>query len=285
MARFDHTYAPWWNLLLLSLGSSIFVLGLKGIAIQHNFIAGGVFGVSMLVHYIIPAISPGVLYFILNIPLFILGWLFISRRFLFYSLYCMTFTTVFYEICPVSIHIENQLYAAVACGVISGAGGGMILRSLGSGGGLDILAVILNQRYNIGVGKFYTICNGLLFFVSSFKLSNDLLIASLIMVFISSMMVEYVLAMFSQRKIVFVISDHSQELAGAIMRHLRLGATFIKGRGAFTGMDKDILMTVINNIQLKRLEELVFTHDPKALFIVENTFSVLGSSFSRRKIY
>jgi uncharacterized membrane-anchored protein YitT (DUF2179 family) len=285
MPRFDYTYSVWWNIMLLTIGSVLFSLGIKGIALEHNFIAGGVFGVALLMHYAFGALSPGIIYFLLNIPLFVLGWVFVSKRFLLYSLYAMVFTSVFYELVDISIHIENQVYAAVACGVVTGAGGGIILRSLGSAGGLDIMAVILFQRYNIGVGKFYFLFNAGLFFLAALQLSNDLLIASLIMVFISSVVVEYVLALFSKRKIVFVISDHSQELAKAIMTHLRLGATFIKGRGAYSGTDKEILMTVINNIQLKRLEELVFTHDPKALFIVENTFNVLGSSFSRRKIY
>ena len=55
--------------------------------------------------------------------------------------------------------------------------------------------------------------------------------------------------------------------------------------GAFSKREKNVLMTVVNNIQLKKLEEITFTHDPQALFIVENTFTVLGSSFSKRKIY
>lgn len=281
----EFTYSPLWNIFLLSFGSALFAVGMKGIALEHHFIAGGVFGMALLLHYAMDSISPGVLYFLLNIPLFILGWIFVSKRFLYYSLYAMLFTSIIYEVLPVTIHIHEQVYAAIACGVIIGAGGGIILRSLGSAGGLDIVAVLLNQRYNLGVGKFYFIFNAMLFSFSALELSNDLLIASLLMVFVSSVVVEYVLSMFSQRKIVFIISETPQAIAEEIMHRMRLGATFIKGRGAYSGSDKDILMTVINNIQLKRLEEMVFTKDPAALFIVENTFNVLGSSFSKRKIY
>lgn len=281
----DYSYSPLWNIFLLTIGSALFSLGIKAIALQHNFIAGGVFGVSLLLHYTFPKLSPGILYFILNIPLFVVGWIFVSRRFFLYSLYAMVFTTVFYEFLDITIVVNEQVYAAIACGVITGTGGGIILRSLGSAGGLDIVAVILNQHYNFSIGKFYFLFNALLFSVSALELPTDLLIASLLMVFISSTIVEYVLSMFSQRKIVLIVSDYSPEIARDIMDKLRLGATIIKGRGAFSGRDKDILMTVINNIQLKRLEELVFTQDPMALFIVENTFNVLGSSFSKRKIY
>jgi uncharacterized membrane-anchored protein YitT (DUF2179 family) len=105
------------------------------------------------------------------------------------------------------------------------------------------------------------------------------------MVFISSVMVEHTLALFSQRKVVFIVSDQSDDIAQSVMESMRQSATFLKGMGAFSKREKNVLMTVVNNIQLKKLEEITFTHDPQALFIVENTFSVLGSSFSKRKIY
>jgi uncharacterized membrane-anchored protein YitT (DUF2179 family) len=69
------------------------------------------------------------------------------------------------------------------------------------------------------------------------------------------------------------------------MEELKLGSTLLRGCGAYTAMEKEIIMTVINNIQLKKLEEIVFTEDSNALFIVENTFNVIGSSFSRRKMF
>ena len=69
------------------------------------------------------------------------------------------------------------------------------------------------------------------------------------------------------------------------MTHLKTGATMLPAVGTYHKKEKSVLMVVINNIQLKRLEEIVFSVDDYALFIVENTFSVLGSTFSKRKIY
>ena len=65
----------------------------------------------------------------------------------------------------------------------------------------------------------------------------------------------------------------------------RRGATFLKGQGAYTGKEKDILLTVANTFQIKRVEEIVFGQDPDAFMITENTFNVLGKGFSQRKIY
>ena len=285
MNRHDLTFSVPWNLFLLTAGSILCAVGVNGVIIHHHFLTGGLFGASLLLYYGTGSLSPGLWYALFNLPLFALGWVLVSRRFFLYSVYATVVLTLAVEFLPMDLGIHNQLYAAVAAGVITGAGGGMILRSLGSAGGLDIVAVILFQRYNIGVGKFYFVFNALLFSLSLATLEPDLFIASLILVFLSSKVVDSVLAMFSQRKVVLIISRHSGDIARDILEKLRIGATFLKGHGAWSGEDRDVLMTVINNIQLKRLEELVFGRDEHALFIVENTFNVLGTSFSRRKIY
>ena len=132
---------------------------------------------------------------------------------------------------------------------------------------------------------FYFYFNFVLFSFSFLSLSFDKIIASLIMVFVTSVVMEYILMMFSQRKVCFIVSDHSREIVARVMKDLGMGSTLLRGCGAYTSKDKDIIMTVINNIQLKKLEEIVFTTDEHALFIVENTFNVIGSSFSRRKIF
>jgi uncharacterized membrane-anchored protein YitT (DUF2179 family) len=193
--------------------------------------------------------------------------------------------TVAFELIEIEIGVQNQVYAALAGGFVCGAGHGLILRSLGSGGGLDVLAILLNQKFSIGVGKFYFAYNMVLYTFSLTYLSIDLFIASILLMFITTTTMEYVLAMFSQRKLVYIISDKSRELTRAVTADLQRGATLIKARGAYTGKDKEIIMTITNNVQLKRLEEMVFTIDPAAFFIVENTFNVIGLGFSRRKIY
>jgi uncharacterized membrane-anchored protein YitT (DUF2179 family) len=283
--RFDFAYSVRWNLFLITSGAVLYSFAVKSIALPHQFIPGGLFGLGSLVYYKTRWLSPGIFFFLFNLPIFALGWIKLSPRFVLYSLYAMVVTSVSFELIETTLDIHEQLYAAVACGVLSGLGGGLILRSLGSGGGLDIIAVWLFQNFNIGVGKVYFAFNAALYLFCLTTMPIDLVIASLIMVFISASMVEHTLALFSKRKVVFIVSDNSEAIAQAILDSMKQSATFLKGMGAFSKRDKNVLMTVVNNIQLKKLEEITFTHDPHALFIVENTFSVLGSSFSKRKIY
>ncbi len=277
-------YSIMWNCGLIIGGSLIQVIALKGIATPHQFVPGGLFGVSSLLYYVTDALNPGLLFLLLNIPMFVLGYIYISRRFLWYSALAMISITLLYQL-PVTIHIENQLYAALSLGVLLGAGAGMVLRSLGSNGGLDVIAVILYQKYNIGIGKTYFGFNLILFSLSFASLDNDLVIASMIAVFITSQTLEYALSMFNQRKLAFIVSEKSEAIADRVMTTLKIGTTLLPAMGAYRKENRTVMMVVINNIQLKRLEEIVFTTDEYALFIVENTFSVLGSTFSKRKIY
>lgn len=281
----DYTYSIPWNLLLITLGSCIYAVSIKSIATVHGFIPGGIFGLGALVYYKTHLMDPATWYFLLNIPLFAMGWFKVSKRFCLYSLYAMCLSTVAYKVLNVPIHIENEFYATVASGVLSGLGSGLILRSLGSGGGMDIVAIMLNQKYNVGVGKTFFAFNLFLFSLSLSILKTDLVVASIINVFIAATTMDSVLSLFNQRKVVFIISDKAKEIANEIMTKLQRSGTFLEGKGAYTGQNRDVLMTVINNIQLKKLEEITFTCDPNAFFIVENTFSVLGQGFSRRKVY
>lgn len=278
-------YSIFWNSGLIIIGSLIQAIALKAVAIPQQFVPGGLFGVASLFYYLTDWLNPGVFYLLLNIPMFILGYLLISRRFLGYSALAMLSLTLFYQLIDVRFHIGSQLYSALVFGVLLGVGAGMVLRSLGSNGGLDVVAVVLSQKYNIGVGKTYFLFNLVLFSLSFASFDNDLVIASMISVFVCSLTIDYCLSMFNQRKMVFIVSEKPGEIADQVMSSLKIGTTMLPAVGGYKKQQRTLLMVVINNIQLKRLEEIVFTADEYALFIVENTFNVLGSTFSRRKIY
>jgi uncharacterized membrane-anchored protein YitT (DUF2179 family) len=274
-----------WNLILLTVGAVVLAIGIKAIAIPKGFITGGFSGLSLLIYYVFGGLSPGTWYFVLNIPLFIAGWVFLSRRFFFYSLFGMVVLTVAIDLIWFTIPIQDKLLAALASGALIGAGAGTYLHSFGSAGGSDIIAVILNQKFNVKIGRFYFYFNLVLFGLSFGFLDIDIILFSLILSFVVSQVTDYFLSMFNQRKMVIIISDKSDSIAKAIFEKLNRGSTFLFGRGAYTGRRKKVIMTVVNNYQLKRLEEAVFNVDSDAFFITENTFSVIGKGFSRRKQY
>lgn len=274
-----------WNLCLISAGSIVFGIGLKSIAIPHGFITGGISGLTLLFYYVSGLLSPGLWYLIVNIPIFLIGWIHISRRFFLYSLYGVAVLSLTIDLIGFTLPIKEPILAVLAGGVLMGAGSGLVLQSLGSAGGLDIIGIILNQKFSVRLGTFYFCFNLVIFAVSFGFLDTDLVLYSLFMSFISSQTLDYVLAFSNQRKMVFIISDLNDRIAGEIHTRLSRGVTFLDGSGAYTGKTKKIILTVVHNYQLKRLEEAVLSIDPAAFIITENTFNVLGRGFSKRKVY
>ncbi len=274
-----------WNLLLISAGSLVFGIGLKSIAIPHGFITGGISGLTLLFYYVSGLLSPGLWYLLVNIPIFLMGWVHISRRFFFYSLYGVAALSLTIDLIGFTLPIHEPMLAVLAGGVLMGTGSGLVLHSLGSAGGLDIIGIILNQKFSIRLGTFYFAFNLVLFAFSFGALETDLVLYSLFMSFISSQALDYVLAFSNQRKMLFIISDLNERIAKEIQDRLSRGVTFLEGSGAYTGKTKKIILTVVNNYQLKRVEEVVLSIDPEAFIITENTFNVLGRGFSKRKVY
>jgi uncharacterized membrane-anchored protein YitT (DUF2179 family) len=269
----------------MSAGAVVFAVGLNAIVIPHGFITGGISGVGLLIYYMAHLLSPGVWYLLINIPLFLFGWIFVSRRFFFYSLFGMVAVSLAMDLVTFQIPIKDPFLAILAGGVLLGAGGGITLHSLGSLGGMDIVCVILNKKFGIRIGSFLFFFNAVLFGLSLGVLETDLVLYSVALSYVSSQVLDYVLSIFNQRKMILIISAMSDEIAKVIHTQLNRGATFLNGSGAYTGKPKKIILTVVHNYQIKALEQAVITIDPEAFVITENTFNVLGKGFSKPKVY
>lgn len=274
-----------WNLMLITVGSFVYAIGVKAIIVQQNFITGGITGVSLLCYYFTDILSPGIWYFLINTPLFIIGWKLVSRRFFLYSLFGMMMSSLWFDLITFTIHLDDPFLIMLAGGTVVGTGAGIVFHSLGSLGGNDVIAIVLNQRYNIRIGTFFFVFNIALFAFSFGVLDTDMVLYSLAMSFVTSFVLDHVLTMFNQRKMVLIISEAPELIAEEIHQKLHRGATYLQGKGAYSDREKKIILTVVHNYQLKRLEALAFQHDPNAFMITENTFNVLGKGFSKRKVY
>ena len=279
------TNSPVFNIGLLTFGAAIYSIGVKDIVMAKGLMSGGVSGVALLLFYLTGVLGPGVYYFLLNLPLMGLGWVTLSRRFILYTVYGMGILSLFMQLMPERTLITDPLLAAIFGGAVMGAGSGLMLRTLGSAGGTDILAIWLNQKYNLRIGQFNFFFNLAIFAAGLAFYEPTLVLYSIILSYTNSKVMDYFLALFNQRKMVFIISDKADDIAEDIIHTLKRGATFLHGAGAYTGKSKRVILTITNTVQIKRLEELVFSHDPNAFFVVENTFNVLGEGFSRRKVY
>ena len=265
-----------WNLLLIFIGSVLCAVAVNGILVPKQFLAGGVTGLAVLGHYVFASLPIGFIYFLLNIPLFVIGWVFVGRRFFWYSLAGMIiFSAVILWPYPV-FPVEDMILNALAAGIISGFGSGIILKSLGSAGGLDILSIILFKRFSIRPGTTVMAFHAGLLFVALFRLPMERVLYTLIYFFINAYFVNLVVIGLSQRKAVMIISSHWKEISRQIMEKLQRGVTIVQGEGGYSGQKLHILYSVITLTELSRFKEIVRQADPDAFVVVTETLEVMG---------
>jgi len=265
-----------WNLVLLSIGSVLCAFAVKGILVPKQFLAGGVTGLALLAHYVLPFLPIGFIYFLLNIPLFVIGWLFVGKRFFWYSLAGMLiFSAVIFYPFPV-LPIDDMILSALTAGIISGVGSGIILRSLGSAGGLDVLSVILFKRFSIRPGTTVMTFHAVLLLVAVFRLPLETVLYTLVYFYINSHFVNLVVIGLSQRKAIMIVSSRWQEISREIMNQLQRGVTIVQGEGGYTGQQLHILYSVITLTELSRFKEIIRKIDPEAFVVVTETLEVMG---------
>jgi uncharacterized membrane-anchored protein YitT (DUF2179 family) len=265
-----------WNLFLISAGSVICAIGIKGILVPKQFLAGGVTGMALLGHYVFPSLPIGFIYFLLNIPLFVIGWMFVGRRFFWYSLAgMMVFSAVIFWPFPV-FPVEDMILNALAAGIVTGLGSGIILRSLGSAGGLDILSIILFKRFSIRPGTTVMIFHAIILFIALFRLPLERVLYTLIYFFINAYFVNLVIIGLNQRKAIMIISPQWEEISRQIMEKLQRGVTMVTGVGGYSGQQLHILYSVVTIAELSRFKEMIRKIDPNAFVVVTETLEVMG---------
>ena len=264
------------NLAFIAVGSVLCAAAINGILIPHRFVSGGLVGLALVINYLSFPLPVGWLYLVLNIPLFALGWRYVGRRFFFYSMagVCTLFLALTYT--KVVLPVHDMLLSALLAGIITGVGSGIILRSWGSAGGLDILSIILLKRFSVRLGSTILTFNAVILVATAALFSLEMALYTLIYLYISATMVNLVVTGLSQRKAVYIISPHWEEISKGIGQKIERGVTIISGRGGYTGQELQILYTVITFRELARLKQLINTIDPNAFVVVAETLEVKG---------
>lgn len=264
------------NMGLLILGSLLCALAINGILIPHRFVSGGVTGLALVVHYLFPFLSVALIYFLANVPLFIAGWFFISRRFFVYSTIGMLLFAVAVAWVDIDVPVQDKLLAAILAGLIQGAGSGIILKSVGSAGGTDILSVILLQRFSIRLGTTVLGFNVLVLSVAALLFSLEDALYTLIYLYVSTQIVDLVVTGLSQRKAVFIISPQWEKISTRILSEIHRGVTILRGQGAYSAREQQILYTVVTFQEVATLKQIVRKEDPNAFVVVSDTTEVMG---------
>ena len=264
------------DVLLLVIGSILCATAINGILIPHNFVTGGITGISLIIQKFIPSINIGFIYLVINLPLFALAWMTIGRRFFFFSVFGTLSLTFFLVFIQFNFNVEDKMLNALLAGVILGAGAGLCLRSSGSQGGTDILSVILLKRFSINIGNTILAVNGSVLLLISLYYSIEAVLYTMIIIFVSSKVINLVVTGLSQRKSVFIISSQWEKISQEILKDIRRGVTIIKGEGGYTRKEEHILYAVVTIKEIGQLKRLVNNIDPDSFVVISETLEVVN---------
>jgi len=261
--------------LWITLGSVIYSISFNWFYVPNQIGFGGLTALGMILNHFIPAIPIGTVVLVANIPLFILGWIFLGGHTLVSSLYAMVISSVLVDLCAMVYTFEpmDPMLAAIFGGVALGASLGVIFAKGATTGGTDLIA-------RLPMGKLILVVDlSMLLSVSIAFRSLDSAMFGIISLYITTKVMDEVLYGMDPSKVAYIITNNPRPLAQAIDRELDRGTTFLHGEGSFSGQDKLVLMCAFKQRQIVPLKALVHEMDPDAFFIACDAHEVLGEGF------
>ncbi len=270
------------------IGSMIFALSVSAFTAPNNIAPGGVTGIATVLNHLFD-VHIGTTIIILNTPLiiaafFIIGWRFVTR-----SLICLLVSSIMIDAIAIYLpqlqYTSNPLLAAVAGGVLSGAGLSLIYMRGGSTGGTDVAARILNKyKPHLKLGSAIMIFDLTVVACATFVYKDiELALLAVITIFLASMVIDKVMDGLDMGKLMFIVTNSPSEVGKAIMTKMNRGATLLKGEGAYSGEEKKILMCAVRRNESFRLKQIVHEIDPYAFIMVGDASHIYGEGFRPMK--
>ena len=269
------------SILMVTIGSFIFSFTINAVVIPNQFGSGGVTGITLLLYYIL-GINPGTSNLVINIVLLLIGYQFLERRTMFYTIYAVILMSVFLDITRGMYQFipHNSLLAAIGGGVVGGAALGLVMLGNGTTAGTDIIAMMLKKYLGWNVSVSLLLLD--IFVVSPLSIISDLekVVITLIYLFTASRMINLVLEGFNSKKSFMIISKKYEEIGSQIQEKIGRGTTILDGHGFYSREERKVLFVAVNRLQVMTLQRIIHDVDPKAFIIITEVTYVIGEVFT-----
>lgn len=269
------------SILMVTIGSFIFSFTINAVVIPNQFGSGGVTGITLLLYYIF-GINPGTSNLVINIALLLIGYQFLERRTMFYTIYAVILMSVFLDITRGAYQFvpHNSLIAAIGGGVVGGAALGVVMLGNGTTAGTDIIAMMLKKYLGWNVSVSLLMLDILV--VSPLSIISDLekVIITLIYLFTASRMINLVLEGFNSKKSFMIISKKYEEIGAQIQEKIGRGTTILDGHGFYSREERKVLFVAVNRLQVMTLQRIIHDVDPEAFTIITEVTHVIGEGFT-----
>lgn len=267
--------------LIILIFSFVYAAGISLFLSPNNLAPGGVSGLSIIINHF-TGLSTGMIYFIINIPIMIIGMYKLGFKFLLSTLITIILSSTFMDMLSnVTIITSDKLLAALVGGVLCAIGLGMIFKVGSTSGGTDVIVRLLKLKYPyIETGRLFLILDAVIVVISAvaFKDVEAALYAGVAAV-VASVAMDKVLYGTDGAKLIFIISSKNTIIVSRLLKDIETGVTYINGAGAYTESPKKIIMCVSKKQNLPKIQNVVRELDPDAFMIISSANEVLGQGY------
>ncbi|WP_144509780.1 YitT family protein [Bacillus sp. FJAT-22090] len=261
--------------IIIVIGSLIIAFGFNCFLVPHGILSSGISGIAILLGLITP-FDTGILNFILNLPLLVLGYFKLGKRITLNTLICVISLSVFLYFIPANPITDNILLSSIFGGIIGGLGVGLILKYSGTSGGLDIIAIIVSRMSNVSVGLLLTGMNGVIVLVSGAVFNWEIALYTLLSIYLTGKMVDTIYT--NHEKLTMqIVTTKGDLIRNDLLASIYRGVTITDGYGGYTLEKKQILMMVVTRYETIQIKQIVRKHDDKAFINIFETVEVDGN--------
>ncbi|EQB86016.1 uncharacterized membrane-anchored protein YitT (DUF2179 family) [Clostridium punense] len=274
-----------YEYIMITIGLLLVAAGVYFFLIPNDLAAGGVTGLAMVINYYFPVLNVGAIMLVLNVILFIIGFIFIGSGFgiktIYSSLMLSFMISMMEELFPMAGPITNDIFINLIFGILVGAiGMAIVFNQNASTGGTDIVAKILNKYVHLEIGKGLLLADLLVTLLAIAAFGATVGMYSLLGVIINGFTVDSAIQGLNIIKKVEIVSSKGAEIKNFIIKELDRSATLYDAKGAYSLQNKEVITTVLGKREVIRLKNYIKEIDPKAFIITYNVHETLGEGFT-----
>ncbi len=268
------------NYAFIISGSFVLALAVVGFFLPNQMVTGGTAGLALLLHYITP-FTIGSLIALINLPLLVLGSRYLGKMFAIRTVITIVLISLFIDFLAQIIKLEpfilDTILSSIFGGIFIGLGLALVIKGNSSAGGSTIIAKIISSKTEIKPAQVILVIDTIIILSALFILEDRAKILwSIISIYITSKMIDYILTGSLNKKVVYLVTQKTEELKKLITDELGPEGTIIKGDGLFEGQEKKMILIVVEVTKLQRLRQMVKETDPEGFLIITEASEMLG---------
>jgi uncharacterized membrane-anchored protein YitT (DUF2179 family) len=264
-----------YHLGVIFVASILLGFALNVFLLPHEILTSGVTGVAMIIGLLTP-VNTGIAIVILNIPILILGWMKLGKKFIANTVFSVIVTSVSMQYIPVVPVTEDALLSSVFGGVLIGVAVGVIIRYYGSPGGIEVVGLLLTQKRDLPLGVLMFVLNSLVVFASGFVFSWELALYTMASIYVTGIIIDRIHTRHIKLALM-VVTSRGEELKKELLSKLYRGITVMEGKGAYSNARRVVLYTVISRYELANVRPVIKEIDPHAFVSVSESLEVMGN--------